>query len=43
MGPGALASFLNLIVLGLVDWIAVNVFLKSAIRQAQGEKRKAQA
>ncbi len=35
MGPGHLAVWLNVLAPGLVDWIAVNVFLKAAIRRAK--------
>lgn len=42
MGPRALAAWLRLLAPGLVDWIAVNVFIKAAVRQAragQGEEK----
>ena len=35
MGPGYLAVWLNVLAPGLVDWIAVNVFLKAAVRRAR--------
>ena len=35
MGPGTLATWLRLLAPGLLDWIAVNVFLKSAVRRAR--------
>ncbi len=35
MGIGPLAAWLRLLAPGLVDWIAVNMFLKSAVRRAQ--------
>ncbi len=35
MSPGALAVWLKVLAPGLVDWIAVNVFLKAAVRRAQ--------
>ncbi len=38
MGPGHLAAWLNLIAPGLVDWIAVNIFLKAAVRRARAGK-----
>ena len=40
MGPGYLAAWLNLIAPGLVDWIAVNIFLKSAVRRAKNGQDK---
>jgi NAD(P)-dependent dehydrogenase (short-subunit alcohol dehydrogenase family) len=41
MGPGHLAVWLKLIAPGLVDWIAVKVFLGAAIRRARGNQRPA--
>jgi len=38
MGPGRLASWLKLLAPGFLDWFAVNVFLKSAVRRAQAGK-----
>jgi short-subunit dehydrogenase len=38
MGPGHLAAWLNVIAPGLVDWIAVNIFLKAAVRRARAGK-----
>jgi short-subunit dehydrogenase len=35
MGPGTLATWLRLLAPGFLDWIAVNVFLKSAVRRAR--------
>jgi short-subunit dehydrogenase len=35
MGQGHLAAWLKLLAPGFLDWIAVNVFLKSAVRQAR--------
>jgi short-subunit dehydrogenase len=35
MGPGHLASWLKLLAPGFLDWFAVNVFLKSAVRRAK--------
>ncbi len=35
MGPGVLASLLMAIAPGLVDWAAVNIFLKSVLRRAK--------
>jgi short-subunit dehydrogenase len=36
MGPGALAVWLKLLAPGLLDWLAVKVFLGAAIRRARG-------
>jgi NAD(P)-dependent dehydrogenase (short-subunit alcohol dehydrogenase family) len=35
IGPGLLAAWLRLLAPGLVDWIAVNIFLKAAVRRVQ--------
>lgn len=35
MGPGALATWLKVIAPGFVDWFAVKVFLRAAIRRAK--------
>lgn len=39
MGPGRLATWLKTIAPGRLDWIAINVFLKSAVRRAQANQR----
>ncbi len=38
MGPGHLAAWLNVLAPSLVDWIAVNVFLKAALHRAKSNK-----
>jgi short-subunit dehydrogenase len=38
MGPGRLAAWLNLIAPGLVDWVAVNVVLKGALKRAMAAR-----
>jgi short-subunit dehydrogenase len=38
MGPGILATWLRLLAPGLMDWVAVNIFLKSASKRARGGK-----
>jgi short-subunit dehydrogenase len=35
MGPGTATAWLKLLAPGLLDWIAVNMFLKAAVRRAQ--------
>ena len=35
MGPGALAVWLKVIAPGLVDWLAIKLFLEPAIRRAR--------
>jgi short-subunit dehydrogenase len=35
MGPGHMAAWLRLLAPGFLDWFAVNVFLKSAVRRAR--------
>jgi short-subunit dehydrogenase len=35
MGHGVLATWLKLLAPGLVDWIAVNIFLKAAVRRSR--------
>ena len=40
MGPGHLAAWLNVLAPGLVDWIAVNLFLKAAARRERQNNKK---
>jgi short-subunit dehydrogenase len=39
MGPGPLAAWLKLLAPGFLDWFAVNVFLKSAVRRARAKQK----
>ena len=43
MGPGRLAIWMNALAPGVVDWIAVNVFLKGAIRRAEANNAATQS
>jgi hypothetical protein len=38
MGPGALAVWLKALAPGLLDWLAVKIFLEPAIRRAKAGK-----
>lgn len=40
MGPGALAVWLKALAPGFLDWLAVKVFLESAIRRARAAQAK---
>ena len=40
MGPGALVVWLKVLALGFVDWLAVKVFLESAIRRSRAAQAK---
>lgn len=41
MGPGTLAVWLKVIAPGFLDWLAINLFLKSAVRRAHVNQGKA--
>jgi short-subunit dehydrogenase len=43
MGPGMLAAWLKLIAPGFVDWLAVEMFLKPAIRRVQARQKETRA